>query len=81
MMENGFEILERTENRNFFEYLAQEMRRIRSVSKQYAQDRPSLIETYALHVILKMLERFSGKDQGSKSLLAFGFHIFARKSN
>lgn len=81
LKENGFEILEITENGNYFEYIAQEIRRIRSVSKQYAEDRPSLIETYALHVVLKMLERFSKKDKGSKSLLIFGFHIFARKIN
>jgi len=79
LKEKGFEILEITENGNYFEYLAQEIRRIRSVSKQCAEDRPSLMETYAIHLMLKMLERFSKKDAGSNNLLNFGFHILAKK--
>lgn len=79
LSDNGFEILEITENGNFFEYLAQEIRRISFVANQYSSDRLSRWEKLAIKVILNMLDRFSQKDQGSSELLNFGYHVLAVK--
>jgi SAM-dependent methyltransferase len=76
---HGFEIVELEENGNFFEFLAQEVRRIPSVAELYAGDRPSATEMSALRTTLKMLERFSGGGEGSAELLHFGYHVYAVK--
>jgi ubiquinone/menaquinone biosynthesis C-methylase UbiE len=76
----GFEILEVQENGNFFEFLAQELRRLRGVSTRYAQDVLDEDELGAVHTVLTALQRFSAKDAGSKELLCFGYHVLARKS-
>lgn len=75
----GFEVVEVQENGNFFEFLAQELRRLRGVSARYAQDVLDESELRALHTLLAALQRFTGKDAGSKELLCFGYHVLARK--
>jgi ubiquinone/menaquinone biosynthesis C-methylase UbiE len=76
---HGFEILEIQQNGNFFEFLAQELRRLRGVSARYAQDSMDPDELAAVHTVLTALQRFSAKDAGSKELLCFGYHVLARK--
>ena len=76
---NGFEVIELQENGNFFEYLAQELRRLRGVATRYAQDALDQDESDAVHTVLTALQRFSGRDVGSKELLCFGYHVVARK--
>jgi ubiquinone/menaquinone biosynthesis C-methylase UbiE len=75
----GFEIIELVPNGNYFEYLAQEIRRIPSVATRYAQDQTSRLEQYCIRWMLRILERFSGKDSGSSELLCFGYHALAKK--
>ena len=77
---NGFELLEIEENGNFFEFLAQETRRLRGVAARYAGDALSATEQAAVHTVLGALQRFSKKDCGSKELLHFGFHVLARRA-
>lgn len=74
-----FEIVELQENGNFFEYLAQEIRRLPSVAERYTNDRPRKWETAALRLTLAMLKRFTDKDNGSAELLSFGYHVRALK--
>jgi ubiquinone/menaquinone biosynthesis C-methylase UbiE len=76
---NGFRILELQENGNYFEYLAQELRRISWMAKQYAEDRPNLVQYLAVKVCLYMLNRLSQKDKGSREMLHFGCHVLAVK--
>lgn len=76
---HGFEVVEIVENGNFFEYLAQELRRLRGVAARYAQDAMSRDELDAVHTVLTALQRFSGKDVASKELLCFGYHVIAQK--
>ena len=75
----GFVITEITWNGNFFEYMAQEIRRIPSVAKKYTDVEMSKAEEVGLHLLLKALERMSKGDRGSKEFLAFGLHIMAVK--
>ncbi len=79
MVETGFDILRIERNGNFFEFLAQELRRIPSTAEKYALDRPGIFEKFALNLILRMLKRFSQKDKGSSELLCFGYHVLAKK--
>jgi len=75
----GFEIIEFQKNGNFFEYMAQEIRRIPSVAIQYANDRPDPQEILLIKDLLEMLQRFTDQDGGSSELLCFGYHIRAIK--
>jgi len=76
---HGFKIIELEPNGNFFEYLAQEIRRISYVAESYTKSSPTILEKLALKITLRMLEKFSKYDKGSKELLHFGCHILAIK--
>jgi SAM-dependent methyltransferase len=73
----GFAIVEMQENGNFFEYLAQELRRLPAIAGRYANDAPSESESAAQEQLLEMLERLSAKDSKSSELLNFGYHVKA----
>ncbi len=75
----GLRIVELCANGNYFEYIAQELRRLDSIAGRYAHLRSMRIERLAMRVILRMLERLSKADEGSSELLAFGFHVVAEK--
>jgi ubiquinone/menaquinone biosynthesis C-methylase UbiE len=76
---HGFTIVELTPNGNYFEYLAQEVRRIESVAERYADTQVQEWERWGLQAVLDMLETLSERDQGSSELLAFGYHVRAVK--
>lgn len=76
---HGFEIVELHANGNYFEYLAQEIRRIPSMAELYAQDRPDEVEETASNITLNMLDRFSRNGQSSSQMLYFGCHVSALK--
>lgn len=73
----GFEIVEMQENGNFFEYLAQELRRLPEIATRYAKDGPSQADDEGLRQVLEMLGRFAAKDERSAELLHFGYHVKA----
>ncbi|MDD5722181.1 MAG: methyltransferase domain-containing protein [Syntrophales bacterium] len=75
----GLYIIEIIPNGNFFEFVAQEMDRIESISKRYSKKKPGLIERLSIFIALRMLQRFSTTDNGSSELLCFGYHVLARK--
>ena len=75
----GFEVHELKENGNFFEYLAQEVRRSRGVARRYANDNLSDEEWAAAETLLGAMERLSAKDRGSSELLHFGCHVLAMR--
>jgi len=77
LKENHFEIVELAENGNFFEYLAQEIRRVPAMAERYAKDQANPTENCAAETILEMLDRFSSRDEGSSELLHFGHHVHA----
>lgn len=76
---HGFEIVELQENGNYFEYLAQEIRRIPSMAELYAKGRPDPWEEAASKITLNMLERFSREGQRSAEVLHYGYHVRAQK--
>ncbi|MHB8260646.1 MAG: class I SAM-dependent methyltransferase [Bacteroidia bacterium] len=76
---NGFEIMEVTANGNYFDYLAQEVRRIPSIAEKYSSITASKNERKTINDVLNMLEAYSKKDKDSSELLCFGYHVLAKK--
>src|SRR6185503_64273 len=79
LVDHSFRINEISPNGNYFEFVAQEIYRISSVSRQYAKSEPGLLDLAALYILLRMLLRFSRHDSGSSEFLCFGYHVFAQK--
>lgn len=76
----GFKIVEIKNNGNYFEYLAQEIRRLPSMQTKYTfEQKPNILELIAIKIILYFLEKSSKKDRKSNELLCFGYQVFARK--
>ena len=76
---NGFEIIDLQLNGNFFEFVAQENRRIKSIAKRYADKSLNIFQKVIIHLNLRILQKLSHRDKGSSELLCFGIHIFAKK--
>jgi ubiquinone/menaquinone biosynthesis C-methylase UbiE len=79
LQEQGFEIMEMEENGNYFEYLAQELKRLESIGIKYAHTSAPQEVKQALDVLLDYTQQCSAKDKGSKELLFFGMHVRAIK--
>jgi ubiquinone/menaquinone biosynthesis C-methylase UbiE len=77
--EYGFHIIEVTPNGNYFEYLAQECRRLPSIAEQYAGGGMDDKQQLALNTLLHFLGKCSRKDSSSHEFLNFGYHILAKK--
>jgi len=76
----GFEIMEIEPNGNFFEYLAQEVRRLPAVASRYAAVGKRWWWLHGLmYPLLVALDVLSRRDSGSSELLCFGFHVRAVK--
>ncbi len=76
---NGLDVTELRPNGNYFEYMAQEVKRIRPVAKSYTPTKPRLYERVAMHFVNRMLHRLSRRDGGSSQLLCYGYHVCATK--
>ena len=79
LQENGFTIDELTLHGNFFEYIAQENRRIKQVAEKYAGKKLNVFHKIIIHLNLIVLQGLSKKDTGSSELLCYGIQVFARK--
>jgi len=65
---------------NFFDYLRQEVLRLRAVVRGYApKARLGLLDYLALFRIVRTLRRLSKSDAGSHELLCFGYLLRAQK--
>lgn len=75
----GFEILDLQMNGNYFEFIAQEIRRIKQVSKKYSGKKVNLLDKIFIHLPLFTLQKLSKADKHSNELLCYGIHVLARK--
>jgi ubiquinone/menaquinone biosynthesis C-methylase UbiE len=75
----GFEIEDLQLNGNYFEFIAQETRRVKQISERYSGIKLNLFQKSVQHLWLKILQSLSEKDRGSSELLSYGVHVFARK--
>ena len=76
----GFEIIEMVANGNYFEYFAQETRRLKEVSKTYSGVRllgPFFYLTQ--FYLLNFLKKQSMKNNNSEELLCFGYNLLIKK--
>ncbi len=73
----GFEIAELSHNGSYFEYLAQELRRLPRTADRYAAGTLRRKEWRAMERLLTALDRFAEHDDGSQELLSFGLHVRA----
>ena len=76
----GFSIDDLQLNGNYFEYIAQGNRRIKSMAQQYGGTKLTIIDKIIIHLNLALLQKLSKKDKGSSELLCYGVHVFGRKS-
>lgn len=78
----GFEIVELSFNGNFYESLAQEIRRVPSVGRDYSPEarRFPLLWRVVSRLALLRLDHLSAHDRGSSELLCHGIHVVARRS-
>ena len=79
LTELGFEIIELTPNGNFFEYIAQEIRRVKSVSENYTSKKLSFIFNASIYIVLHYLSKLSIVDKGSNELLCLGYFVICKK--
>lgn len=79
--DNGLKVLSMEANGNYFEFVAQEVRRIEDVAMQFSRKKsPNLLQRIAILIILGMLKKMSKSDSGSSALLNFGYHVRAVKN-
>lgn len=81
LAELGYEIEDMQFNGNYFEYLAQELRRLPKMGQQYTPLRLGRIDRYIIQRLIKILGDFSVSDTGSDQLLCYGLHVKARKQS
>ena len=75
----GFEIEEIIPNGNYFEYLAQEVRRIKNVGVEYSSKNINIFYKIGIYIVLALLGNLSKNDHGSHELLNFGYFVKAKK--
>ena len=76
---SNYRILDHAINGNYFEYLAQELRRLDSVSMQYAGQRLGHLSRMLIRLLNCRLTSLSKTGEKSQDLLCYGHHILARK--
>jgi len=78
--ELGLRLEELTYSGNYFEYLAQEIRRIPSMVEMYGSNKPlNEIEKKAQSILLRTLQDQADNNRASESLLCYGVHVVATK--
>jgi ubiquinone/menaquinone biosynthesis C-methylase UbiE len=77
--ENNFDIVEIDINGDYFEYLAQEVRRVGTVAEIYTGVKIRIRDKIFLKGVLWTLQRLSKMGNKSSELLNYGIHVLARK--
>jgi len=75
----GVQIEEIAPSGSYFEYLAQELRRLPELMERYAFRTAGLRERIAKRLLLDELAGCAASDAGSAELLCYGFHVRGRK--
>lgn len=78
LAESGFEIVEISPNGDYFDYMAQELRRVSSVALTYGKNSDKKIQKY-VRKLLPLLQQMSDDGHESSELLCFGYHVLAKK--
>lgn len=78
LADNGFEIEEILRNGDFFEYIAQELRRLPSIASKFTGYENNSLNKY-INKLLYQLQNITSKENKSSELLCFGYHVKAKK--
>lgn len=81
LKELNYKSIEITANGNYFEFLAQEIRRIKTISLKYSKIKVGILIKLAINIVLYLLNQSTKKDSGSEELLNFGYNVKCVKSN
>jgi ubiquinone/menaquinone biosynthesis C-methylase UbiE len=79
LSENGFKIVKIDSNGNYFEYIAQELRRTPFVINNYTLSKSNFIIETLIKFLLAFMQKIDKKDRNSDELLCFGYEILARR--
>ena len=79
LSELGFEGIETEANGSYFEYLAQEAKRLNGISKKYSGKELNFFQKIVTTLFLKTLASKAKKDKNSSELLCYGYFVKARK--
>lgn len=80
LRDHGFELLSIEANGNYFEYIAQEVRRIEDIAMKFSgKKHPNIFQRIAIFILLEMLKTMSATNNSSQDILCFGYHVVARK--
>jgi ubiquinone/menaquinone biosynthesis C-methylase UbiE len=79
LVDMGFTINEMVANGNYFEYIAQELRRLPWVMNKYSVLSYGRILRWLIQMLLIFLEKASKNDRGSSELLCYGYQIKATR--
>jgi SAM-dependent methyltransferase len=79
--ECGFDVVELVFNGGYYDYIAQEVRRVEDVCARYSPRarKAGFLVRSAKWVMLRRLATLRQFDQGSSELLSFGVHVLARR--
>lgn len=77
--QSGFDVLEMTPNGNFFEFIAQELRRVPDMATKYCGVVLDAAQKRAIDRLMPTLASLSAKDAGSQEMLHFDYQVRARK--
>ena len=66
-------------NGNYFEYLAQEIKRIPYVTGKYSSVRIGRVQNFFIYGLLNILARINKRSSNSDELLCFGYHFIGKK--
>lgn len=78
--ELGFRDIKIEENGNFFEFVAQELRRIQPMAEKYAGSQIGAEGRFAISTLLSLLQDYSARDTGSCEMLHFDCQVTAIKN-
>jgi SAM-dependent methyltransferase len=78
--ELGFTIDRLDHYGDFFEFLGQELRRVREVARSYAGIELTVWQDWVIHRVLVVLQALHDRDRGSHELLTLGYLVSAVKS-
>jgi SAM-dependent methyltransferase len=79
LAELGFTIERLDHYGDFFQFMAQELRRVREVARLYCNTELSVWQRFLIHRVLLILDRLHATDRGSHELLTLGYLVSAVK--
>lgn len=75
----GFKDVETVANGSFFEYMAQESKRLNGVSKRYTDKALTLYQKIVTGLFIRVLNTLNKKEKQSGELLCYGYFVKATK--